>query len=510
MNRRTGTFLCAAIAASIAVSHAVAGPKPDTAQQEMQRIELLNRIETMKNAHGRLQERYRETIEKRWKQQQEHLRVKEDYKTAIDALRQRQEMLYNELSRAKEEALVRENEFQEQQEVLKEKNELVGFLEKQVRDKVSDAAKAVREGFPRGMEERVAQLAGIEGGCTTGKSAADALKPLLDKRLDWLREGALLSIGRETVIPNDGDPVSADVLKIGNCFAYAASPSGEAYILSASAKTRQFRFEWKAVKSPPVAMELIKSFPAWLRNKRIAGAVPVDVLQSSISGQLFEGRKRDVRNWFIEYVKAGGPNIIVLWLAGLLALIIIVERSFVLIRRSVDVESFVELLLRLVKEGKEEQAQKMLRASPSALARSLRLLWSAREKGRTTAEKTLKEALLKELPPLENRLSLLAAFGAAAPLLGLLGTVGGLITLFQVLNMAGTNDTKVLAGGISEALVNTLTGLAIAIPILLIHGYLSERAAYIQNSVQAAAAEILNALWPSTGNDHPDKKAPHD
>jgi len=181
---------------------------------------------------------------------------------------------------------------------------------------------------------------------------------------------------------------------------------------------------------------------------------------------------------------------------GLLALFLVIERLFVLTRRSVSAEQFSERFLKLTKDGTPEQIEKMLRSSSSTLARCLRLLWPHRDASRDSAEKAMKEALLKELPPLESRLSLLAALGAAAPLLGLLGTVGGLITLFQVLNMAGTNDTKVLAGGISEALVNTETGLAIAIPVLLLHGYLSERAAYIQNSVQAAAAEVLNALWP--------------
>ena len=71
-----------------------------------------------------------------------------------------------------------------------------------------------------------------------------------------------------------------------------------------------------------------------------------------------------------------------------------------------------------------------------------------------------------------------------------------------------TNDTKVLAGGISEALVNTETGLAIAIPVLLIHGYLSEKAAHIQNAAQAASAEILNIFWPAEGP-APDKRGPH-
>jgi biopolymer transport protein ExbB len=479
-------FLCAAATAVWADS------KEDVALAEAQRVELLNRIETMKSVHGRLQERYRETIEKRWRQQQEHLRVREDYKMSADGLRQRQEILYNELSRAREEALVRENALREKEEILKEKSELAEFLGKQVRDKIADAAKSVREGFPTNMEERVGQLGGIDAATST----AGGLKGLLDRRLDWLTEDAGISIGPHTVLPGRGDPLSAEVLKIGNCFAYAVAPSGEAYLLSAGAKNRQYRFEWKPIKSHSVGAPLASNFPAWLSNRRLSGVLPVDILQSSLSEQLFENRQPGFGDRFFEYVKAGGPNIVVLWVVGFAALLIVLERWFVLLRRGTDARAFADRLLSLAHDGKTELAETMLRKSSSALARCLRLLWRERGASRRAAEKTLKEAFLKELPPLERRLSLLAALAAAAPLLGLLGTVGGLITLFQVLNTAGTNDTKVLAGGISEALVNTLNGLAIAIPALLLHGYLSERAAFIQNSVQAASAEVLNALWP--------------
>jgi biopolymer transport protein ExbB len=108
----------------------------------------------------------------------------------------------------------------------------------------------------------------------------------------------------------------------------------------------------------------------------------------------------------------------------------------------------------------------------------------------------VREALLREVPALEKRLPLIAAMGAAAPLLGLLGTVSGLVTLFKVLNQLGANDPKVLAGGISEALINTETGLAIAIPVLLIHGFLNERLDTINASISSSALEALNKIWP--------------
>jgi biopolymer transport protein ExbB len=86
----------------------------------------------------------------------------------------------------------------------------------------------------------------------------------------------------------------------------------------------------------------------------------------------------------------------------------------------------------------------------------------------------------------------------AAPLLGLLGTVTGMISLFEVITHYGTGDPKILAGGISEALITTQTGLATAIPILLIHNWLRNQSLHIQSEMEKHAIRILNRLWPET------------
>jgi biopolymer transport protein ExbB len=133
------------------------------------------------------------------------------------------------------------------------------------------------------------------------------------------------------------------------------------------------------------------------------------------------------------------------------------------------------------------------------LARVLQAIFrNANFSTREAAEKAVQEAMLKEIPGHEKRLSLLAALGTAAPLLGLLGTVSGLVALFKVLNQLGANDPKVLAGGISEALINTETGLAIAIPALLIHGWLQERVDTLSADLSAKSLEVMNGIWPST------------
>ena len=107
----------------------------------------------------------------------------------------------------------------------------------------------------------------------------------------------------------------------------------------------------------------------------------------------------------------------------------------------------------------------------------------------------MRELLLREVPRLERHLTTLAVLAAAAPLLGLLGTVSGLIAMFQVITEHGVNDPKLLAGGIGEALIATETGLLIAIPTLLGHNYLANRVDDLAADAEHHAVKALNARW---------------
>jgi biopolymer transport protein ExbB len=86
-------------------------------------------------------------------------------------------------------------------------------------------------------------------------------------------------------------------------------------------------------------------------------------------------------------------------------------------------------------------------------------------------------------------------FAATAPLLGLLGTVMGMIELFNVITMHGTSDPKLLAGGISIALVTTEAGLIVAIPLQLLHTLLVNIADSVRTRMEKTGLAVLNAIW---------------
>ncbi len=104
---------------------------------------------------------------------------------------------------------------------------------------------------------------------------------------------------------------------------------------------------------------------------------------------------------------------------------------------------------------------------------------------------TLDEAILKELPKLEYGHSLVKLFSAIAPLLGLLGTVIGMIATFQSISLFGSGDAKLMAGGISQALVTTVLGLIVAIPLLLSHNVLVSFSKVLLQILDEQSAGIL-------------------
>ena len=108
-----------------------------------------------------------------------------------------------------------------------------------------------------------------------------------------------------------------------------------------------------------------------------------------------------------------------------------------------------------------------------------------------TLELKLSEAIFKETPALNRALLFLKIISVVAPLMGLLGTVTGMIKTFQAITLYGTGDPKLMAGGISQALVTTVLGLSVAIPMVLLHTLVSGRSRRIVQVLQEQSAGII-------------------
>lgn len=138
----------------------------------------------------------------------------------------------------------------------------------------------------------------------------------------------------------------------------------------------------------------------------------------------------------------------------------------------ISLERFIFLVLTGRKVKKQLKSKK---PANNPLGRIMHVYAKNPDVGTETLGLKLDEAILKEMPRIQRGLGAVALLAAVSPLLGLLGTVTGIIETFQSITLYGTGDPRVMSGGISQALVTTVMGLLVAIPLLLFHSFLSAR-----------------------------------
>jgi biopolymer transport protein ExbB len=182
----------------------------------------------------------------------------------------------------------------------------------------------------------------------------------------------------------------------------------------------------------------------------------------------------------VERVKEdGGPVGYVIIGIGLFGLLLCLWKAFVLYSTG----------SRISRQMKSDSAD---RSNP--LGRVLAVYADNPETDIETLELKLDEAILRETAPIETGLSFIKVLYVVAPLLGLLGTVVGMIATFQMITLFGTGDPRMMAGGISTALVTTVLGLVVAIPLTLLHSFLQGKARALVQVLEEQAAGIIARL----------------
>mgnify|MGYP001581152468 CR=1 FL=1 len=155
---------------------------------------------------------------------------------------------------------------------------------------------------------------------------------------------------------------------------------------------------------------------------------------------------------------------------------------------------WVASILAAVREGDEQKAKSIAGRTSHPVSSVMQRCLTYVKAGPDVVEEVLYEQLIGVQNKLQSWLPFIAITAATAPLLGLLGTVSGMIRTFNVITISGTGDAKPLAGGISEALVTTLFGLIVAIPALIIHAMLSRRCQGIYQNTEKLGLTFVNGL----------------
>ncbi|MCG6871493.1 MAG: MotA/TolQ/ExbB proton channel family protein [Gammaproteobacteria bacterium] len=178
-----------------------------------------------------------------------------------------------------------------------------------------------------------------------------------------------------------------------------------------------------------------------------------------------------------EHLKQGKEVGYVIMILGVFGLIIVIWRFLAL-------------------QGISGRIKRQLAASDkplnnNPLGRVMQAFYEDRNVDTETLGLKLDEAILKETPELERGLTMIKIIAAVAPLLGLLGTVTGMIVTFQDITLYGTGDPKLMADGISQALITTAQGLTVAIPLVLLHGWLAGRSGSLIQVLDEQSAGIV-------------------
>lgn len=200
------------------------------------------------------------------------------------------------------------------------------------------------------------------------------------------------------------------------------------------------------------------------------------------------------RKTLLQFIDDGGVVGYVICGLGAAALVLTLFKCREILAFQVAAPQAVDVVLDELAKGNQEAAAWQARQLEGISAEMLATGVENADEKRGVLEELLFEKILKVRPALERFLPFLAITAAAAPLLGLLGTVTGMIKTFQLITIFGTGDAKSLSSGISEALVTTALGLVVAIPTLILHGALTRMAKHKLGLLEQLSVAFVNGV----------------
>lgn len=262
------------------------------------------------------------------------------------------------------------------------------------------------------------------------------------------------------VVAADGTRESQDVLRVGAFSAYGA----DAFL--------RYDADAGELLAPPRQPSGLGQVADFLDSSAAVASLPVDPSRGTLLAQL----QRQPGLW--DRLQQGGLVGWVIVTLGALGLLLAAWR-----------------MLYLTRVGRSVSAQMHDLSAPRAdnpLGRVIGVLGAKPQLADLeTLELKLDEAILQETPPLEKGQGLLKLLSAVAPLLGLLGTVTGMIVTFQAITQGGGGDSRLMADGISQALVTTVQGLVVAIPLLFLHSLVSSRSKSLIQLLEQQSAGLI-------------------
>lgn len=199
-----------------------------------------------------------------------------------------------------------------------------------------------------------------------------------------------------------------------------------------------------------------------------------------------------------QFMQKGGPVMWVILLCSIIALAVVIERFMQLRKARIDTGKFMNEIANLLKRNRIMEAIDMCNQTPGPISQVVKAGILKHDRSRPEIREAIEDAAVTEIPVLEKNLSVLATMAHIAPLLGLLGTVTGMVRAFQVIEQKATAlqpvNPKDLAGGIWEALLTTVFGLCVAIPAYVAYNFFVNKVNEFVFEIEKSATDLVNLL----------------
>jgi biopolymer transport protein ExbB len=298
-----------------------------------------------------------------------------------------------------------------------------------------------------------------------------------------MRLSGEVGLRQASVVGRDGEERMSDVMTLGPFTAVYREGSEIGFLRYSQSERKLFALS----SLPPRGMR-------GTLNRYLAGeneSVTIDISGGAALRQITQ----EVTFW--EHLQQGGPIVYPILAIGVVALLIVGFKFLYFNRVHGQTDKIMREVTTMAARGDWDGCEAVVKRHEGKKMPVVEVVadgLSARLEDRETRDSVMQEAILRELPHVERGLASLSVFAAVAPLLGLLGTVTGMIETFRVITLYGTGDPRLMSSGISEALVTTELGLAVAIPIMLFYTFLSRRANTIIGEMEEKAVHLSNII----------------
>ncbi|HOK41297.1 MAG TPA: MotA/TolQ/ExbB proton channel family protein [bacterium] len=310
---------------------------------------------------------------------------------------------------------------------------------------------------------------------------SENLKIIFNILLNEIKRGSQIIKFQGKFFNKEGKEDIGEIIRFGKIFAIFKNDNKFGFLGYSSSTNSFFELPIK------LNSKFYKYIKKYFEEEKEIKYLPIDISGGNAI-EIIKNKKN-----LIEHIKSGGIIVYPIILIGILAVFIIIER-IIKLNKYLKTNELIFKRINNLLDNQNELENFLKEANDNIFFKITKTILNNKEKDKKTIEELVEEKIMYELPELEKYLSTLNMFGAISPLLGLLGTVTGIITTFDIITIFGTGNPKLLSGGISEALVTTELGLIIAIPVLLAHNFLTNKVSKIINFIEKNSNNILNNL----------------